>query len=99
METLIVNKFTIRLAQSSDVGDIDIRSLNRKLRDRIRKAIETRLTTEPHRYGDPLRKTLKGYRKLRIGDYRIVFEVVKHEVWIPGIIHRKKVYDHIIKRT
>ena len=82
-----------------DVRIIDIPPLNRKLRERIKKAIETRLMTEPHRYGDPLRKTLKGYWKLRVGEYRIVFKVVKDEVWILGIIHRKKVYDHIIKRT
>ena len=82
-----------------DVRNIDIPALNKKLRDRIKKAIETRLTTEPQRYGEPLRKTLKGYWKLRVGDYRIVFKVVKHEVWILGIIHRKKVYDRINKRA
>ena len=82
-----------------DVRDIDIPSLNKKLKVRIKKAIETRLATEPHRYGEPLRKTLKGYWKLRVGDYRIVFKVVKNEVWILGIIHRKKVYDYVIKRT
>ena len=81
-----------------DVKDVDIPRLNRKLRDRIKKAIETRLTTEPHRYGNPLRKTLKGYWKLRVGDYRVVFKVVKREVLILGIIHRKKVYDYISKR-
>ena len=82
-----------------DVRKIDIPLLNKKLRERIKKSIETRLMTEPHRYGEPLRKTLKGYWKLRVGDYRIVFKVVKDEVRIFGIIHRKKVYDHIIKRT
>jgi mRNA interferase RelE/StbE len=82
-----------------DVRNIDVPPLNKKLRNRIKKAIETRPTTEPHRYGEPLRKTLKGYWKLRVGDYRIVFKVVKHEVWILGIIHRKKVYDYVIKRT
>ena len=82
-----------------DVRDVDIPLLNKKLRDRIKKAIDTRLTTEPHRYGEPLRKTLKGYWKLRVGDYRVVFKIVKHEVWVLGIIHRKKVYDYIIKRT
>ncbi len=50
-------------------------------------------------YGEPLRKTLKGYWKLRAGDYRVVFKVVKDEVCILGIIHRKKVYDKIGKRS
>ena len=90
---------SFELRYHPDVRKIDMPLLNKKLRARIKKAIETRLMTEPHRYGEPLRKTLKGYWKLRVGDYRVVFKVVKFEVWILGIIHRKKVYDHIIKRT
>ena len=82
-----------------DVKDVDIPALNKNIKNRVKKAIETRLTTEPHMYGEPLRKTLKGYWKLRVGDYRVVFKVVKDEVRILGIIHRKKVYDKIGKRS
>ena len=53
----------------------------------------------PQQYGEPLRKTLKGYWKLRVGDYRVVFKVVGAEVRILGIGHRKHVYDAITKRT
>ena len=67
--------------------------------DRVRTAIEHRLGTEPHQYGEPLRKTLQGYWKLRVGDYRVVFKIVGEEVWILGIIHRKKVYEAIEKRV
>ncbi|MBI4825735.1 MAG: type II toxin-antitoxin system RelE/ParE family toxin [Nitrospirae bacterium] len=81
-----------------DVRDIDIPALDKKLRTRIKKAIETRLSTEPHKFGEPLRKTLKGYWKLRVGDYRVVFKIVNKEVRIFGIIHRKKVYDLVGKR-
>jgi mRNA interferase RelE/StbE len=81
-----------------DVKSIDIPLLDAKLRNRIKNAIERRLTTAPHLYGEPLRKTLRGYWKLRIGDYRVVFKIVAEEVWILGIIHRKKVYDAIKKR-
>jgi mRNA interferase RelE/StbE len=81
-----------------DVKDIDIPALNKNLKNRIKKAIESRLMTEPHNYGEPLRKTLKGYWKLRVGDYRVVFKIVKSEIWILGIIHRKKVYNQIEKR-
>jgi len=38
-------------------------------------------------------KTLRGYWKLRVGDYRVVFKIVDEEGWILGVIHRKKVYD------
>jgi len=88
-----------KLRYHPDVKDIDLPSINKKLKNRIRKAIETRLMSEPQQYGEPLRKTLKGYWKLRVGDYRVVFKVVKNEVWILGIIHRKKVYDQVGKRS
>ena len=81
-----------------DVKSVDIPLLDAKLRTRIKNAIERRLTTSPHLYGEPLRKTLRGYWKLRVGDYRIVFKIVGEEVWIFGIIHRKKVYDAIKER-
>lgn len=86
------------LRYHSDVKDIDLLKLDEKMKNRIKKAIESRLTTAPHQYGEPLRKTLKGYWKLRVGDYRVVFKVVKDEVWIFGIIHRKDVYEKMEKR-
>lgn len=81
-----------------DVKSDDIPPLDAKIKTRIKNAIETRLSTAPHQYGEPLRKNLHGYWKLRVGDYRVVFKIVDNEVWIFGIIHRKKVYDVIDKR-
>jgi len=82
-----------------DVKDIDIPQLNELLKKRIKNAIETRLTTAPYQYGEPLRKTLKGFWKLRIGDYRVVFKIVEKDIWILGIIHRKNVYEKVLKRV
>jgi mRNA interferase RelE/StbE len=76
----------------------DLPLIDRKMKDRIRRAIEERLQTLPHEYGEPLRKTLKGYWKLRVGDYRVVFKIMKSEVWILGIRHRKEIYKDIDKR-
>ncbi|MBI4379525.1 MAG: type II toxin-antitoxin system RelE/ParE family toxin [Nitrospinae bacterium] len=81
-----------------DVRSIDLLLINAKLKNRIKNAIETRLITAPHLYGEPLRKTLKGYWKLRVWDYRAVFKIVENEVWIFGIIHRKKIYGMIERR-
>jgi mRNA interferase RelE/StbE len=53
------------------------------------------LQTAPHLYGEPLRKSLKGYWKLRVGDFRVVVKVIKSEVWILGIRHRKSRYTDI----
>ncbi|TAN45348.1 MAG: type II toxin-antitoxin system RelE/ParE family toxin [Nitrospirae bacterium] len=82
-----------------DVKNKDLPKLNDTLKKRIRKAIETRLTVAPHEYGIPLRKTLKGYWKLRVGDYRVVFKVKGVEVVVLGIRHRKDVYAIIDERT
>ncbi len=76
----------------------DIARLDERLKKRIKAAIENRLAVAPHQYGEPLRKTLKGYWKLRVGDYRVVFKIAGSEVWIFGIIHRKEVYEKIRKR-
>jgi mRNA interferase RelE/StbE len=89
---------SFELRYHPDVKSIDIPLLDEKLKTRIRNAIEKRLTTAPHLYGEPLRKTLRGYWKLRVGDYRVIFKIMKEEVWILGIIHRKKVYEAIEKR-
>jgi mRNA interferase RelE/StbE len=90
---------SFELKYHPDVRAVDIPLINSKLRRRIKKAIETRLITAPHQYGEPLRKTLKGYWKLRVGDYRVVFKIEESEVWILGIIHRKDVYEKIKKRV
>ncbi len=82
-----------------DVRDVDIPALDTELKSRIKRAIEPRLTAAPHRHGEPLRKTLKGYWKLRVGDYRVVFKIVGKEVWILRSMNRKEVYDKMGKRA
>jgi len=75
-----------------DAGKCYIPKLNSDIRKRIKRAIETRLPAAPQEYGEPLRKTLKNYRKLRVGDYRIVFRVADNEILILGICHHKEAY-------
>lgn len=89
---------TFELRYHPDVRNIDIPKLNETLKKRIKKAIEERLSISPHQYGEPLRKTLKGYWKLRVGDYRVVYKVDRNEILIFAIINRKDVYKKIIKR-
>jgi mRNA interferase RelE/StbE len=89
---------TFELRYHPDVRDVDIPQLNETLKKRIKKAIEERLSISPHQYGEPLRKTLKGYWKLRVGDYRVVYKVERNEILIFAIINRKDVYKKIIKR-
>lgn len=76
----------------------DIPKISTTFKRNIRHAIETKLTTEPSLYGKPLRNSLKGYYKLRVGDYRIVFRIESKKVKIFAIAHRKYIYDMVLKR-
>ena len=66
----------------------DIPVLSSDIAVRIRSAIETKLMAEPMKYGQYLHGTLKGYRKLRIGDYRIIYRVASSDVLIIAIGHQ-----------
>lgn len=76
----------------------DIPGLSDKWKKKIQRAIEERLATHPDLYGKPLRRSLKGYRKLRIGDYRAIFSIKGRSVKILMIRHRSVVYKDIKKR-
>ena len=65
---------------------------------RIQRAIEEKLADKPEIFGKPLRRSLKGYRKLRVGDYRIIFRIEKQLVKIFCIGHRSVVYKHRNRR-
>lgn len=87
-----------RLAYHPAVAEVDLPAIPADMRARIARAIDTRLTAAPERYGAPLRGTLKGYWKLRVGDYRVVYRVVQDEIRIYVIKHRREVYDEAARR-
>lgn len=81
-----------------EVVDEDLPGIPANLRRRIFKAIEARLATEPTRYGTRLRRSLSSLWKLRVGDYRVVFEIERKTVRIWAIAHRKDVYPEADRR-
>lgn len=87
-----------KLKYHPDVKRSDLPKIDAKNKNMIKRAIEQRLVTHPETYGKPLQRTLKGYWKLRVGDYRVVFKVFSDDILILGIIHRKEVYSLIEKR-
>jgi len=76
----------------------DIPKLSNEWREKIKRTIEGRLRIHPDLYGKPLRRSLKGYRKLRVGDYRVIFRIEKNTVKILIIQHRSAVYASAEKR-
>jgi mRNA interferase RelE/StbE len=81
-----------------DVARADLLSIPVNVRQRIADALARRLHEAPEHFGHPLRGTLKGYWKLRVGDYRVVYRIVGTEVWILAILHRRQVYEDVLRR-
>ncbi|MFA6447005.1 MAG: type II toxin-antitoxin system RelE/ParE family toxin [Patescibacteria group bacterium] len=77
----------------------DIPALDAAWRLQIINAIERKLVTTPDVFGIPLRRSLKGHRKLRVGDYRIIFRIEKRIVLVIAILHRSIVYERTSLRT
>ena len=88
-----------KLIYHPDVKKDDLPKIDKKIRQRIKRAIEERLATQPQIYGKPLQRSLKGYWKLRVGDYRIIFKVSNNTIFVFGIINRKDVYSLVDKRV
>jgi mRNA interferase RelE/StbE len=87
-----------RLIYHADVKNTDLPKIDNKNKAMIKRAIKERLATQPEKYGSPLQRTLKGYWKLRVGDYRVIFKISGYDIFILGIMNRKSVYSQINKR-
>lgn len=72
--------------------------LSKSVREQIGKAVQGKLSTRPHYYGKPLRDALKGYWKLRVGSYRVIFQIQETIVEVLMIRHRSKIYQEAVKR-
>ena len=81
-----------RIEYLESVVKDDIPALPRSEKVKIKTAIEEKLSQHPIEFGKPLQYSLKGLRRLRVGDYRVFFQIVKQTVLIVKIGHRKEVY-------
>ncbi len=81
--------FSIRIKQSAAR---ELRHIARPDRTRITAAID-RLAETPH-LGMSLKGDLRGLRRLRVGDYRVVYEIRDDElvVLVVRVAHRRDAY-------
>ena len=85
---------TYRVEYLETVVRKDIPALTKTARGRIRRAIERCLTSNPIEIGKPLRYSLKGARRMGVGDYRVIYKIEPpNTVLIVKIGHRKEVYE------
>ena len=86
-----------KLVLSEDFKKIDLSS--RRL---ILKAIYKKLTKDPESYGSPLSEEYKGYWKLRVAHYRVIYKIVKDQVMVVvikiGIRRDDEIYNELINR-
>ena len=80
------------LVYSDQVVEYDIPKLSKPIKERIKNTIESKLLIDPIRLGKPLRYNLKGCRRLRIGDYRVIYQIVNTQINILVIQHRNDCY-------
>ena len=86
------SKWTVSYVQSAMD---DITSLDGSAKKVIKKAIEEKLMVDPLKFGRPLRRNLSGLFKLRVGDYRIIYQIHEHEVLVVVVKvgNRREVYE------
>jgi len=70
----------------------DLASLGKAEARRILDKIEKELTTRPDACPS-LKGEFAGLRKLRVGSYRVIFAILKQEVLVLRIGHRRDVYE------
>ncbi|WP_264338221.1 type II toxin-antitoxin system RelE family toxin [Wolbachia endosymbiont (group A) of Cheilosia soror] len=77
-----------------NVLEKDLPDLPKTVRLRVINAINERLTVDSINLGEPLHHSLKGRRRLRVGDYRVIYRVnqSEHIVVITEIGHRDNIY-------
>ena len=80
----------------------DFKRLDPQARQQITKAIRRKLTTHPTEFGKPLTGPLRGYWRLRVGEYRVLYRMERHRLIIlvvkVGIRRDAQVYAEAIPR-
>ncbi|OZG31470.1 MULTISPECIES: type II toxin-antitoxin system RelE family toxin [Rickettsieae] len=82
------------LLYSDQVIHKDISKLPTLVKSLIKITIEKKLLSDPIKFGKPLKHSLKGCRSLRIGDYRVIYQIIDTTIKILIIQHRKDCYNH-----
>lgn len=80
------------IVYAEQVINKDIPKLAFSIKETIKFHIEKKLLSDPIKFGKPLRYSKKGSRSLRIGDYRVIYQIKDKTINILVIQHRKDCY-------
>jgi mRNA interferase RelE/StbE len=85
---------TYRIEYLESVVDEDLPKLGKSVRKQVKTAIEKKLASHPVEFGKPLRFSLKGARRLRVGDWRVIYKIEPPNlVLVVKIGHRREIYE------
>lgn len=80
----------------------DLKRIDKSDRLNIIKTIYKKLSIAPEKYGSPLRNELKGYWKLKISEYRIIYKIEENIIRVLvlkiGMRRNKEVYKEMLLR-
>jgi mRNA interferase RelE/StbE len=73
----------------------DVKKISHPTLQKIREQIETKLTTHPEIFGKPLRSTHKNFWSLRVGSYRVIYQIQDKKciVLVIAIGKRESIYE------
>lgn len=81
---------------------VDLKQLAKTEQKKILKAILKKLTAQPESFGKPLLKELKGFYRLRVGHYRVIYRIEKKVVVVFVLLigprRNKEAYKEAMKR-
>ena len=84
------------------VWEEDFARLDPPARVQITKAIRHKLATHPTEFGKPLSGLLRGYWRLRVGPYRVIYRIGQHRLVVVvvkvGIRRDAQIYTEAIPR-
>ena len=69
----------------------DIESLDPVVKQRIGKTL-LRYEKAPLSFAEPLKESQIGSYRFRIGDYRVIFDLVKEQIVVLRVGHRREIY-------
>ena len=72
---------------AKDLADLG-KAEARRILDKIEKDLPARAGTYP-----ALKGPFSGLRKLRAGDYRVIFAILGNQVLVLRVAHRREIYD------
>lgn len=77
-----------------DAAAKELKALDRPVADRIVQRLRWLAGSVENTDPEPLKRQLKGMFKLRVGDYRVIYELLRGErtILVHLIGHRSKIY-------